>query len=150
MLLDSISSGFYFVDDDDTSAQTLARITVHYQDPDTLGNSQLFYWRSDGNRESFGWGALGYNRFLEGTDDLINGQYVHTTLGNGFTLGEFVEYYMVSVERKVYNFWESYRQARNNEGPFATPVRLASTIQGENVIGCFSGFSVSRKDIIIR
>jgi hypothetical protein len=150
--VDSLTSEFHYMDKEEDKDTTIekARITVHYKDPDTIGNTQLYYWRHWGNRNSFGWGALGSNRYTPGTDDLVNGQYLHLTHSYGFVLGDTVEYFMASVERKVYNFWDSFNKARNNGGPFATPVTLLNTISGDNVTGCFSGFSISTKTIIVK
>lgn len=145
--LDSVTSGHHFID----SIYEKARLTLYFKDPDTIGNSQLYYWQNTFNhRNSFGWGALGSNRFLPGTDDLVNGQYLTLTPNNGFPLEDTVHYHLISVERKVYNFWDSFNKARDASGPFATPVKLASTIMGENVVGCFSGFSLSTKTIIVK
>jgi len=148
--VDSLTLGNYFIDRNTDTVYLKARITVHYKDPDTIGNTQLFYWRHWDNRRSFGWGALSTNRYTPGTDDLTNGQYINLTLPNGFAVGDTVNFYMTSVERKVYNFWDSFNKARENNGPFATPVALSSTVNGENVVGCFSGFSVSSMTIPIR
>ncbi|HUP11046.1 MAG TPA: DUF4249 domain-containing protein [Niastella sp.] len=148
--VDSLSSGYHFLDEDDDTAVLRARLTVHYQDPDTIGNTQLYYWRHSYDQRNFGWGGLGTNRFTPGTDELVNGQYIHLTHSNGFELKDSVNYFLVSVERKVYNFWDSFNKARSNGGPFSTPVKLLNTIEGENVIGCFSGFSLSTKSIVIK
>lgn len=148
--IDSLTSGYHFIDEDEDTTQTKARITVHYKDPDTVGNTQLYYWRTRNTGDNFGWGALGTNRFTSGTDDLVNGEYMHLTHSNGFELRDSVEYYLTSVERKVYNFWDSFNKARSNSGPFSTPVTLQNTVSGENVIGCFSGFSISSKTIIVK
>lgn len=145
--LDSVASGNYFVD----SIYEKARLTLYYKDPDTIGNTQLYYWRNNFNhRNSFGWGAIGSSRFLPGTDELTNGQNLQLTPNNGFLLGDTVNYHLVSVERKVYNFWDSFNKARDANGPFATPVKLESTIEGKNVVGCFSGFSLSTKEIVVQ
>ena len=148
--VDSLSSGYHFRDEDDDSAVLKARLTVHYKDPDTIGNTQLYYWRHSYDKGNFGWGGLGTNRFTPGTDELVNGQYIHLTHSSGFEVKDSVNYFLVSVERKVYNFWDSFNKARSNGGPFSTPVKLLNTIEGENVIGCFSGFSVSQKSIVIK
>jgi hypothetical protein len=148
--VDSLTSGYHFMDDDDDTTILKARITVHYKEPDTIGNTQLFYWRHGYDRDNFGWGGLGANRFTPGTDELVNGQYMHLTHSNGFEIKDSVNYFLVSVERKVYNFWDSFNKARSNGGPFSTPVKLLNTIEGENVIGCFSGFSFKEKSIVIK
>ena len=148
--LDSVTSDFHYIDEDDDTTQAKARLTVHYKDPDSIGNTQLYYWSSIDSRNNFGWGAMGTNRFTPGTDDLVNGEYIHLTLSNGFAIGDSINYYMASVERKVYNFWDSFNKARSNAGPFATPVRLLNTVSGDNVIGCFSGFSLSTKSLVVQ
>lgn len=149
VILDSISSGYHYYDAQDNNKYK-ARITANYQDPDTLGNTQMYYWRYESNRNNFGWAGLGRNRRASGVDDLTNGQYIRLTQNQEFVVGDSVEYFLVSVERKVYNFWESYDKARDNEGPFATPVTLQNTIEGDKVLGCFSGFSVSTKKSLVR
>lgn len=148
--VDSLTSGYHYLDDDGDSTIEKARITVHYKDPDTIGNTILHYWRHGYDKENFGWGGLGSNRFISGSDELVNGQYIHLTHSYGFILTDSVSYFMASVERKVYNFWDSFNKARSNGGPFSTPVKLLNTIEGENVIGCFSGFSLSVKSIVIK
>lgn len=146
VILDSVTPGNYFFD----SIYQKARLTLHYKDPDTIGNTQLYYWKNNFNHsKSFGWGSYGSNRFLPRTDDLTNGQYMQVTPNNGFPIGDTVHYYLVSVERRVHEFWDSYYKARDNAGPFATPVKLKSNIMGENVVGCFSGFSISAKTLIV-
>lgn len=148
--IDSLSSGYYYTDANADTSYSKARITVYYKDPDTIGNTQLYFWRHWENRNSFGWGALGTNRYISGADDLVNGQHIAFTQSYGFVVGDTVDLYMASVERKVYNFWESFNKARDNEGPFATPVTLQSTISGEQVTGCFSGFSLSARSIVVK
>lgn len=149
--IDSLTSGYHYMDEDDDDSLILkARITVHYQDPDTLGNTILHYWRHGYDRDNFGWGGLGSNRFTPGTDELVNGQYIRLTHSNGFLMNDSVSYFMASVERKVFNFWNSFNKARSNGGPFSTPVKLLNTIEGDNVIGCFSGMSLSAKSILVK
>ncbi len=140
--IDSITTGYYFTDMADSNISK-ARITINYQDPDTTGNSELFFRRSSENRKSFGWGGLKTNARLNNDDALINGQYVRLTVQYSFGLGDTVVMQMASVDRAVYNFWNSYGEALSNDGPFATPIVLKTNITGENVTGCFSGFSTS-------
>lgn len=145
--VDSLTCGFSFTDTDDDKEK--ARITIHYQDPDTLGNSQLFYWRNVTNRNNFGWGGMRSAWRNYGVDDLTNGEYMHVTQNRAFEIGDSVTYHMASVTRDVYDFWENFTDARNNEGPFSTPVTLLNKIQGENVTGCFSGMSLSSKTVVV-
>lgn len=146
--IDSLTSGFHYIDNKDSLLK--AQLTAHFKDPDTIGDSRLYFWRHSYNKNNFGWGGLGTERYISGTDDLVNGQYMHLTHSQGFEINDSVLYYLANVERKVYNFWDSYNKARNNGGPFSTPVKLQNTISGENVVGCFSGFSLSTGKIVIR
>jgi hypothetical protein len=146
--LDSITAGYSFIDEDDNNKKKL-RATLHYKDPDTLNNTQLFYLRFSENRNEFGWGATFRSRAL-GADDLSNGQYIRLTPSRGFLVGDTVNYQMASVTRDVFTFWQSFNSARNNNGPFATPVTLKSNMIGNNVTGCFSGLSLSSKTVIMR
>ncbi|WEK34330.1 MAG: DUF4249 domain-containing protein [Candidatus Pseudobacter hemicellulosilyticus] len=149
--IDSLTNGNVFLEyDDDGVGMYKSRITVHFQDPDTIGNAQLYFWRHQDNRAYFGWGGMHTNRFTPNTDEKVNGEYLHITHSNGFALTDTVVYYLASVERKVYNFWDSYNKARDNGGPFSTPVNLLSTIQGPDVIGSFSGFGMSTKTHVVQ
>jgi hypothetical protein len=146
--LDSVSTGPHFTDSVD--GRLRARITANYQDPDTIGNTQMYYWRSTSNRNNFGWSGMSRNRRARGEDDLTNGEYMRITQNQSVAVGDSVEYFLSSVERKVFNFWKSYDKARQNDGPFSTPVALDNTVTGENVVGCFSGFSISTRKIKIK
>ena len=148
--IDSLTIGFGYKDEEDDNKQKF-RITNHYKDPDTLNNTQLSLYRFSENRNRFGWGSFFGNRNSNtGTDELTNGQYMHLTHPRGYVVGDTVNYHMASVTRDVYNFWQSFNNARNNNGPFATPVTLSSNITGTNVTGSFSGMSLSSKTIIIK
>ena len=74
---------------------------------------------------------------------------MHITQNSAFEIGDSVTYHMASVTRDVYDFWKNFRDARNNEGPFSTPVTLLNKINGENVTGCFSGMSLSSKTVVV-
>lgn len=144
--VDSLTSGFPFVND---AGDSLFRITNHYKDPDTTGNVQFYFWRWSENKTNFGWGGFTKSR-APGTDDFANGEYIRLTHPQGFSKSDTVNYYMASVTRDVYKFWDSYNKARDNVGPFSTPVNLITNIKGENVTGCFSGLALSTKTIVIK
>jgi len=144
--VDSITQGFSFANN---SGDSLYRITNHYRDPDTLGNTQLYFWRWSETRKNFGWGGFFKSR-VPGTDDLSNGEYIRLTHPQGFSKTDTINYYMATVTREVYNFWDSYNKAQDNNGPFSTPVILKTNISGNNVTGCFSGYALSTKSIVIK
>ncbi|MBV7530679.1 DUF4249 domain-containing protein [Chitinophaga sp. sic0106] len=145
--IDSLTNTASFKDD---SGTVRARLMVHYKDPDTLGNAQLYYWKNLEAKSTFGWGAMYNDRYIPSTDDLINGQAVHITHSSRLPVGDTMQYFLVSVERPVYDFWNSFNKARINGGPFTTPVSLKSNIQGDNVVGSFSGFSISTAAHLMR
>ncbi len=148
--IDSLTIGYGYTDEDDSSIYKL-RITNNYQDPDTLGNTQLYFYHSYKDGFNFGWGSFGGNRNNSfGTDELTNGQYIRLTHPRGFVAGDTVAYHMASVTRDVYDFWVSFNNARNNGGPFATPVTLATNIIGQDVTGCFCGFSLSSRLVVVK
>jgi hypothetical protein len=146
--IDSLTSGYRFTDASDSNKVKL-RITNNYKDPDTLNNTQIYFYRFAENRNNFGWGGLFRSR-ATGTDDLTNGEYIRLTHPRSFVVGDTITYHMASITRDVFNFWDSYSKARNNGGPFATPVVLVSNIKGSNVTGCFSGLSLSTKELVLR
>lgn len=146
VLIDSLTTGFPFTDD---NGETKVRMTNNYKDPDTLGNTQFYMWKYNDKRNYFGWGGFVRSR-APGTDDLNNGEYIRLTHPQGFTAGDSINYSMVSVTRDVYNFWDSFNKAKDNNGPFSTPVILQSNIKGEDVTGCFSGFAMSSKSIMAK
>jgi hypothetical protein len=146
--LDSLTTGYPYTDPANGN-KTRLRVTLHYKDPDTLNNTQLYYSSLAADSRKFGWGSIFRSRSF-GTDDLTNGQYMHLTPSRGFLAGDTVTAYMASVTRDVHSFWQSFNNARDNNGPFATPVTLYGNITGNNVTGCFSGLSLSAKTIVVR
>jgi hypothetical protein len=144
--IEHLSTDYHYTDEDGSNK---GRITVHFKDPDTTGNCQLFYWRHSDNQKSFGWGSLGTSKRIINSDENNNGSYMHLTNSYGFVKGDSITYYMANVPRSVYNFWDSYNKARNSSGPLSTPASLLNTINGKNVTGCFSGLAISAATIIM-
>jgi Domain of unknown function (DUF4249) len=144
--LDSVTYGFPFVNSDN---ENKCRITNHYKDPDTLGNTYFYYWRNNENRNRFGWAGLFKSR-SPGRDDSKNGEYIRITHPTEINYNDTITYMLTSVNRNTHNFWDSYLDARNNNGPFSTPVLLQNYISGKNVIGCFMGLSVSERTVITK
>ncbi len=142
----SLSTGFHYTENGGIEK---GRITVHFKDPDTTGNCQLFYWRHNDNQKSFGWGSLGTSKRITHSDENNNGAYTRITNSYGFVKADSITYYMANVTRDVYNFWDSYNKARNSNGPLTTPVSLLSNISGNNVTGCFSGLAISSATVVM-
>jgi hypothetical protein len=147
VLLDSVTYGNEYFDDTDSAYRV--RITAHYKDPDTLGNTQFYYWRNNERRNNIGWAGLIKSR-APGRDDTNNGEYIRLTHPGAIKYNDTITYMLTSVTRNTHSFWDSYITARDNGGPFATPVKMKNYIIGQNVIGCFMGLSVSEKTIITK
>lgn len=81
-------------------------------------------------------------------DDLVNNQTREFNNYQALSEGDTLNSYLCRIGRKEYLFWQSFGSAINNEGPFATPVQLRSTING--AIGCFTGYSIDFDWMILR
>ncbi len=93
-----------------------------------------------------GWGAA--DRFYTFDDQLINNQQRPFRTFNPYHYGDTLNIYLSQIGRKEYIFWDSFRNAANNGGPFATPVAVKSNING--AVGTFTGYGVAFKQLILR
>jgi hypothetical protein len=143
--LDSLTSSFRVnpVNDKDTGYF----MTIHFDEPAETGNNYRYLFKVGGDTLSFGWGSINEE---DGAfnDEIVNGVYRSFTFGDRFKFNDTVSFYLTSIDRPAFNFWDSYSQARSNGGPFATPVQLKSNING--AIGSFTGKAVSRKRLIFK
>lgn len=122
-------------------------MTIHFMEPVPKGNNYRYLYRIGSDSAYFGWGSINDDDDVF-NDDVINGVYRRFTFGRRFKYSDTVHFYLCSIDRPAYNFWDSYEQARSNGGPFATPVQLKSTVQG--AIGSFTGKAVSYKRLILK
>lgn len=143
--LDSLTSSFRVnpVNDKDTGYF----MTIHFNEPAATGNNYRYLFNVGGDTLVFGWGAINDEDGVF-NDDIINGVYRSFTFGDRFKFSDTVSFYFASINREAFNFWDSYGEARNNGGPFATPVQLKSTVKGG--IGSFTGKALSRKRLIFK
>lgn len=93
-----------------------------------------------------GWGAA--QRFYTFDDELLNNTKRPFRTFRGYDYGDTINIFLSSIGRKEYLFWESFGNAANNGGPFATPVSVKSNISGG--IGSFTGYAIENKRIILR
>lgn len=143
--LDSLTSSFTVnpVNDKDTGYF----MTIHFDEPSPMGNNYRYLFKTGGDTISFGWGSIN-DEDGAFNDEVVNGVYRSFTFGDRFKFNDTVSFYLTSIDRPAFNFWDSYAQARNNGGPFATPVQLKSNLTG--AIGSFTGKAVSRKRLIFK
>jgi hypothetical protein len=93
-----------------------------------------------------GWGIA--DRFYTFDDERINNQRRPFQMLNPFKYGDTVHIYMAQIGRQEYLFWDSFRNAANNGGPFSTPVAVKSNITG--AIGSFTGYGITYKRFLLR
>lgn len=93
-----------------------------------------------------GWGAA--NSFRTFDDAFLNDGRRPYTFFRPFDFGDTLNFYFSSIGRKEYLFWQSFGDAANNGGPFATPVEVKSNISG--AIGSFTGYGVSYRRVILQ
>ncbi len=94
----------------------------------------------------FGWGAA--QRFYTFDDELLNNTKRPFRTLRGYDYGDTINIFLSSVGRKEFLFWQSFGNAANNGGPFATPVSVSSNVSG--AIGSFTGYAIENRRIILR
>ena len=67
-----------------------------------------------------------------------------------FKRGDTVAVKFCTIGRKEYNFWYSYYLNKSSNGnPFSAPSNIVSTLEGDDVIGGFFGYSPSYDTLVI-
>ncbi len=127
-----------------------AFFTVHFNEPASIGQNYRVMLRPATDEYFNAWGDVADSNQTFFNDDNSNGVYRHFTYARTFAIGDTIQYYIANMDRTTYNFWDSYVSARQNGGPFATPIQLRSNVKGKNVIGSFSGYAVDHMQFIIK
>jgi hypothetical protein len=120
-------------------------LSFEYTDGPEQNNYRLAML-NDSNSILIGWGSA--HSFRTFDDAILNNGRVPYNFFNPFDIGDTIQLYLSSIGRREYLFWESFAQAANNGGPFATPVTVKSNIT--NAIGSFTGYGVSYRRVILR
>ncbi len=121
-------------------------------------NAFFTFWFNDGPEQNnyrmalrkgvdsvlLGWGSADSYRTFD--DEYINNNTRPYEFLRPFTGGDTLNIYFTQIGRKEFTFWQSFGQAVNNGGPFATPGNVKSNIEG--VIGSFTGYAVDFKRIV--
>lgn len=123
-----------------------ATVTLHYNEPPAIDNNYFIIYRNGTDSTLRSWGF--HSGAFTFSDDFINGAYRRQTLFNTFNRNDTLNLWMSSIDRRSYNFWESFDDANRNGGPFATPVAVESTVTGG--VGCFTGMATDFRRVIIR
>jgi hypothetical protein len=81
-------------------------------------------------------------------DSNIDNQVREYSFTRSYSMGDTLNVYLCRLGFREFKFWESFGAAENNDGPFATPVKLKSTLQG--AIGSFTGYNIDHKTQYVR
>lgn len=143
--IDSVS---YEIKENAVSGKRFGQITIHYFDPLQPGNNYFSAYDSTGYTLLDGWGAVLDKRVYD--DHTINGVYRNEIRFTRFPIGDTVNYYVNSISRGTFNFWQSQINNTGMPNPFTSGAPIVSNLKGEKVTGYFSGFGVSHQRIIIQ
>lgn len=120
-------------------------VTFEFNDGPEKNNYRLAIYTGQ-NPLLIGWGAAeGFRTFDDAFID--NGKRPYSFF-SPFRYGDTLNLYLSSLGRREYLFWDSFVEAANNGGPFATPISVKSNIKG--AIGSFTGYGVSFRRVILR
>jgi len=120
-------------------------VTFEFTDGPEQNNYRLAI-QNGFNPYLLGWGSASTFRTFD--DVFLNNGVIPYSFFRPFDIGDTLSLYLTSIGRQEYLFWESFSNAANNGGPFATPVSVKSNIKG--AIGSFTGYGVSFRSVIIR
>jgi hypothetical protein len=128
----------------DTAGRKEAFLSFFWNDPPGQNNYRLYVNRSF-TGILLGWGASDFSRTFD--DQLLDNTPRAYSIFRPFRQTDTVHIYLTTIGRREFLFWESFGNAVNNGGPFATPVQLRSNING--AIGTFTGYGVAYKSAIL-
>lgn len=128
---------------------TFAFLKSYFTDPAGMGNNYRAMYFVGADTLALTWGDI---RTSDGIfDDSRNdGMQWVLEYGREFRIQDTLSYYLISIDRPSFFFWDSYFTVRNNGGPFATPAQMSTNFSGPDVIGAFSGFAVDFKRRILQ
>lgn len=134
-----------FVYNDEKDGKRMGNLAITFQDPAEPAYYRIAYTVG---RDSILLGFGGVDRIRNFDDEVRNGKPLTYDRFQPFTENDTVDVFLCRTGVKEYRFWQSFVTARNNDGPFATPVQLKSTLNG--AIGCFTGLNIDHKRILIK
>ncbi len=136
---------------------SLARVLIEMQDPDTLGNFYRYFTQR--NQEPV-WPA--FNSVFD--DKVINGLSFPTIVDRGFhradttvnfdnfglfNLGDTVMVRLSNIDERVYDYWNTLETNSSGGGAFTGITVVDSNIEGEGGAGVWAGYAIQEKTIII-
>ncbi|MCD6011493.1 MAG: hypothetical protein K0Q79_1355 [Flavipsychrobacter sp.] len=132
------------------------QLFANFTDPDTPGNYVRYYTRRDNNQfypsDQFNDEVVNgkpltniplYGGFIGATEE------TNTDSLRYFFKGETVTLKWSAIDKKTYNFWNSFAYARNALGnPFASPINLQTNISN-GALGIWAGYGSTETTLIV-
>jgi hypothetical protein len=153
--LDSI----YFKGEKDT----LGFIWAHMHEPEGLGNNYRWFAKRLDKDLFFAapFNSVFDDKFVDGKDFEYaydrgpqpneTQSYKDDTEAGFYKVGDTVVVKFCTIGRKEYEFWYSYYLNKASNGnPFSSPSNIKSTVNGEDVLGGFFGYSPSFDTLVIQ
>ncbi len=141
----AIDTLYYRIEFDQQEGDTDVFVTFEFKDGPEQNNYRLFGYKSF-NPFLIGWGTADFSREFD--DAFANNGVRPYSFFSPFNYGDTLNLYLTSIGRREFLFWESFKDAAQNGGPFATPATVKSNITG--AIGSFTGYGVSYNRTILR
>lgn len=117
-----------------------------FNDPEGFGNNYRIYRYDKGFIDNPPtWGSASV--LLTVDDEFFDAESFTYQSFFPVSYGDTVTFYLNSVDRISYRFWESYDISQNNGGPFTQPINVKGNVKGGR--GVFCGMAVDRRRIII-
>jgi hypothetical protein len=142
---------------------TLGFLWAHLTEPGGLGNN--YRWSAKRLNKGDLAFAAPFNSVFD--DKFVDGKEFHFAYDRGpqpnevqeykddpeqgwFKRGDTVVVKFSTIGRKEYFFWESYYLNKSSNGnPFSAPSNIVSTLEGDDVLGGFFGYSPSYDTLVI-
>ncbi len=136
-------------------ADSLVRLWVQFDEPDTLGNFYRYFTKR--NSEPFYPGLFG--SVLD--DEFFNGQLFRFNLDRGydrntdidfdtyglFVRGDTIIVNISSIDRAHFRFWETAEDQLRSGGPFASPTYITSNVEGG--LGVWGGYGSAFDTLVV-
>lgn len=137
----------------------LVKVRVHSSDADTMGNYYRIYTQR--NSEPMYDAGLFDDKAINGLDydvTVFRGESNYVAFNDDdydldaaglFTKGDTVYAARAAITKDVYEFWSTLEYDNSSGGAFSATTSVKSNINGNNVLGCWAGYSMQERTIII-
>jgi len=137
----------------------LVKVRVHASDADTLGNYYKIFTQR--NSEPMYDAGIFDDKAINGLDydiTVFRGESNYVAFNDDdydldaagfFSKGDTVYVARACITKDVYEFWSTLEYDNSSGGAFSATTTVKSNINGNNVLGCWAGYSMEESTIII-